>query len=62
MKFRGWIGGLMLFAAIGGIAAADDRLPLPTAGEASAAEAQIKDLFKDELAKARPADRSALAN
>ncbi len=40
---------------------ADDRKPPPDADAQAKAEAQIKDLFKDDFAKRKPADLQALA-
>ncbi len=40
---------------------ADDRKPPPDADAQAKAETQIKDLFKEDFAKRKPADRQALA-
>src|SRR5262249_10808289 len=51
--------GIMLLAAI---LRAEDRLPVPAAGEIARARMDLKDIFQSDYAKIKPADRVALAN
>lgn len=57
MRFL-WAG---LWLVISTAAFAQERLPVPMGPEVAKAEAQLKDLFKAEYLKTKPADRLALA-
>jgi hypothetical protein len=58
-----FLSAFIVAAALRATAFGDDdaRAPVPAAAEVATAEAEIKDLFKDDLAKPKPADRIALA-
>lgn len=54
-----WIAAAVLAACPA--LAEDEREPVPAAGELAKAEATVKEIFKDEYAKTKAADRLALA-
>ncbi len=57
MKLLSFLGWLFLVGHV----FCQERLPLPTGPDVAKAEAQIKELFKADLLKTKPADRLALA-